>query len=67
MYDAGMTTSEGGPRLYTILQAAERLGISRARVYQLLDEGKLRSVKIGSRRLVRESALAEFIDSLEEG
>lgn len=62
-----MTSGEDGPRLYTVAQVVERLGLSRARVYQLLNEGRLRSVKIGARRLVRESALAEFIDGLEDG
>jgi excisionase family DNA binding protein len=54
-----------GPRLYTLVQVAERLQISRRKVYYLLSAGQLRSVKLGSRRLVSEDALTEFIAGLE--
>ena len=53
------------PRLNTITQTADRLGICRANLYNLLNSGDLRSVKIGRRRLVPEQAIADFITALE--
>ena len=53
------------PRLNTITQTSDRLGICRANLYNLLSSGELRSVKIGRRRLVPEQAIADFITSLE--
>jgi hypothetical protein len=49
----------------------QRLSISRSLIYELLAAEAsapgtgLRSVKVGARRLVPESALVEFIDRLE--
>jgi len=53
------------PRLNTIEQTSDRLGICRANLYNLLGSGQLRSVKIGRRRLVPEQAIADFITALE--
>lgn len=53
------------PRLNTIAQTSDRLGICRANLYNLLGSGQLRSVKIGRRRLVPEQAIADFITALE--
>lgn len=41
--------------------AAEQLGVSRRAMYRLLDEGELRSCKIGTRRLVPQSSIDEFV------
>lgn len=60
----GMTGSDG-PRLYTLEQVAERLQVSRRKLYQLISTGQLRSVKLGTRRRVSEDALAAFIAGLE--
>jgi excisionase family DNA binding protein len=54
-------------RLHPVETAFERLCISRAKGYELIANGKLRSVKIGRRRLIPESAIAEFIARLEAG
>jgi excisionase family DNA binding protein len=55
-------------RLYTIPEVCERLGHGRTRIYQLLREGRLRSVVVGPRaRRVRESDLTAFIASLDDG
>lgn len=53
------------PRLNTIAQTTDRLGICRANLYNLLNSGDLRSVKIGRRRLVPEQAIIDFIATLE--
>jgi len=38
--------------LLSIIEAAEALRISRSKTYELMNEGKLRTVTIGRRRLV---------------
>ena len=53
------------PRLHPVEVGMERLDLSRSTVYTLIRSGHLRSVKVGKRRLVPESALAEFIERLE--
>jgi excisionase family DNA binding protein len=58
-------TGSDGPRLYTLEQVAERLQISRRKLYQLIGTGQLRSIKLGSRRRISEDALTEFIAGLE--
>jgi excisionase family DNA binding protein len=39
-------------RAFSIQEAARTLGLSRSTLYRLLKEGKITTVKIGSRRLV---------------
>lgn len=57
--------SEELPLLYKVSKAAELLGISRTNVYYLMDEGRIRSVRIGKRRLIPRDALASFVRELE--
>jgi excisionase family DNA binding protein len=52
------------PRLLSVADAAAALGLSRASLYKELSAGRLRSVHISRRRLVPESALAEYIEGL---
>lgn len=54
-------------RLHRINAAQERLGIGRSKLYELMDAGEIRSVKIGRNRLIPESAIVEFIERLENG
>jgi excisionase family DNA binding protein len=49
------------PRLLAIKQAIYELGISRTAIYELIEDGKLKTVKIGRRRLVPLEAIEEFI------
>lgn len=53
-------------RLNQIEDVMERLSIGRSTVFGLLASGELRSVKIGRRRLVPESALRDYISGLVE-
>ncbi|WP_298209421.1 helix-turn-helix domain-containing protein [Ferrimicrobium sp.] len=53
--------------LLTIPEVAQTLRISRATTYNLLSSDGLKSVHIGSRRLVRSSDLAEYIANLSSG
>lgn len=52
------------PRVYTPEEAADELKIGRTKIYELLQRGKLRSVKIGRTRRIPAAALDAF---LEEG
>ena len=52
-------------RLNTIEDVMERLCIGRATAFKLIASQRLRSVKIGRRRLVSEVALTEFIERLD--
>lgn len=50
--------------LYSIKDVAHRLSITTKKVYMLVAEGKLRTVYIGSRRLIPADVLAAFIADL---
>lgn len=50
---------------YSPAEAAAVIGISRARMYQLMDDGTIPSLKLGRRRLIRREALADLLRSLE--
>jgi excisionase family DNA binding protein len=56
----------GEKLLLTTTEAAERLNIGKSTLYDLIRSGMLRTVKIGSRRLVPVSALTEVIEKLSE-
>jgi excisionase family DNA binding protein len=52
------------PRLLSIEQARFELGISRTTLYELIGTEKLKSVKIGRRRVIPSQAIDEFIARL---
>jgi excisionase family DNA binding protein len=58
-------TSESPVVLLTPEQAAEALGIGRWKLYDLLRQGRLRSLRIGSCRRISMTALSEFVSGLE--
>jgi excisionase family DNA binding protein len=49
---------DGPPALLSIQEAARRLSVGRTRLYDEIGAGRLRSVRIGRRRLVPADALA---------
>ncbi|MEU4414333.1 excisionase family DNA-binding protein [Nocardia salmonicida] len=51
----------------TILEASEQLRLSRWSVYQLINQRKLVSVKVASRRLVPATEIDRFIKQLVDG
>jgi excisionase family DNA binding protein len=55
------TDTAPAPTLLTVAETAETLRCGQTMVYQLLKDGRLPSVKIGRRRLVRAADVAEFI------
>jgi excisionase family DNA binding protein len=48
--------------LFTTVEAAEALSISRSRVYGLIQSGQLDSIKVGSCRRIPAAALRQYID-----
>jgi excisionase family DNA binding protein len=48
-------------KLLTVVEAARVLGISRSKLYELLADGEIPSVRIGRSRRITMSALEEFI------
>jgi excisionase family DNA binding protein len=46
---------------YSVEEAREALGIGRATIYELINPGRLHSIKVGARRIIPASALAELL------
>ena len=54
-------------QLLTVPEAAERLGISPRKTWQLISEGQLHTVRIGHRSTrILESELEDFVTRLQE-
>lgn len=53
--------------LYRVEEAAEALRLSRSELYELIRSDRLRTVKVGRRRLVPVDALAECVANLGNG
>ena len=54
------------PILYTPIQAARLLGVSRSQIYVLLKRGELGSLHIGRNRRIAKQHVTQFIDNLME-
>lgn len=48
----------------SIKDVVARTRLSRSKVYEEIDAGRLQSVKVGRRRLIAESALVDYINNL---
>jgi excisionase family DNA binding protein len=57
-----MARIERAERLHTILQAADLLGVSRDVVERLMRSGELSWTRVGARRRIRDSELADYQD-----
>lgn len=51
-------------KLYTIKEAADILRVSRAKIYLLIKDEKIKPVKLDKKTLFKESELNRFIESL---
>ncbi len=54
------------PILLKVPEVAARLGMSRAKVYELMASGVLRSVRIDGCRRVRTEDLSDFVANLDD-
>jgi len=50
--------------LLTVEEAADVVGLSRSKVYELLAAGRVASVQIGRARRVPKKSLEDFVDGL---
>jgi excisionase family DNA binding protein len=51
-------------RIATLQEASNLLGrLSRSKIYDLIDEGKLRRVKLGGRTFVTRASLDNYLDA----
>ena len=49
------------PRLYSVEEAADLIGVARSTCYGLLADGRLRSILVGRRRLIPADAITEMV------
>jgi excisionase family DNA binding protein len=54
------------PFLFSPIQIAKILGVSRSKVYALMNSGELKSVHVGRSRRIRKDQMESFISSLQE-
>ncbi len=54
-------------RLHGVDEAAAALHVARSTLYQLIGAGELRTIKVGRRRLIPESAITAYIEALTDG
>jgi len=54
------------PRLMKVPEVVARLGLSRAKVYELMANGELRSVRIAGARRVDSEDLERFVAELDD-
>ena len=57
--NAGQPEPVEGP--YTVVQAAQRLGVSKEKVYALCDSGELQCTRIGRRITIQRPVLERFL------
>jgi excisionase family DNA binding protein len=62
---AGADASTPEPETVSITKACRLTGMGRTKLYQLMGDGVLPSVKIGKRRLLRLDTLRRVLASLE--
>jgi len=55
------TTNRQQRRGHSPGEAAAIIGVSRGTVYQLMAEGRLRSIKVGSRRIIPSDSIDELL------
>lgn len=55
---------QSGELLITIEEAARRLAIGRSHLYRYIDNGRLRSIRLGRSRRVTPEDLAAFVDQV---
>lgn len=55
--------SSNGPLLLSVKDAAKALGISYSTLYQMMNQGDIEWVNIGSRKFIAREALMDFINA----
>ena len=60
-----MSTQEQSRLLLSIQDSAKSIGVCRATFYDLLNQDLIKSVKIGTRRLIVQDSLIAYVKSLQ--
>jgi excisionase family DNA binding protein len=63
--EASSAHASAPPRLLSVAEASDAAGIGRSLLYSELQAGRLRSVKVGRRRLVPEDALRSLVEGTD--
>lgn len=53
--------TDEGRLAYSVAEAAAKIGVSRAGLYNLLKDGTVPSIKLGGRRLIAHAALENIL------
>jgi excisionase family DNA binding protein len=59
-------TQQPAPLLVSIKEARRLIGVSNTRIYDLINDGSLETVRIGTRRLIRYSSLQRLAEASNE-
>ena len=62
-----MSADEVPPILFTTEEVARLLGIGKCRVYDLIRQRELRSVKVGASRRISAKAVRDYVEQLDCG
>jgi len=62
-----LSSEEIPPLLFTPEETARLLGVGRPKVFELINQGVLRSVKLGASRRISARALSDCVAQLELG
>jgi excisionase family DNA binding protein len=61
-----LTHDDDAAQAYSIEETANRLGVHRTTVYDLINTGRLGSIKVGGRRLIPRAALLALLEPVPE-
>lgn len=61
----GERQAPGDRMAYRVKEAADMIAISRSRFYELVADGRIRTLKEGARTLVLRRELERYLDSLQ--
>ena len=59
------TEAGAEPALFTLDAAARHLSLGRTKIYALIADGRIPTVRIGRRRLIRRADIEAFVAALE--
>lgn len=62
----GYLRASTGKLAYTVPEAQEATGLGRTTLYRLIGDGKLRTIKVGTRTLIPTDSLVTYLWSLEK-
>lgn len=66
MTTATVSAADPLPRYVTVAEFCERFRLSKTFVYDLIQSGRIRSIRIGASRRIPVSAVQAFADSLAD-